>query len=382
MLRNPAGGLREHAVSAGPVLRYNSAMLKRIVGTLGLLALALILGVWSRAYGALDQSLEALRTASGQAAPPPHGIRQAENRTKPNISEPAPPSGFTVSSVHEVSAPAEPPMASSVSSAAVVKSGAVAESTAMPRSSSPATIASSHPNSPDPIAPARPGETPTGTSITIIGTASAPSGIGPGAGPLIKLQATNGAERLGVVIDRGLALGPLMEVAYGSGAQRMESLATEPVALFSVKAGKAVPVVNAVGEKPGTPVKICGVNEEGILCVPAKLRQGLFYDAASDHVLLEAGSFAAEFPGGAALFKTGPAGGLMGYQASFVGNGAARFYPVNYFGRFSSLRTALGPLLSVAFSDLIMQGRYATEAAASSAPASQPRAVVSAPGGN
>ena len=164
----------------------------------------------------------------------------------------------------------------------------------------------------------------------------------------------------------------------------MESLATEPVALFSVKAGKSVPVVNAVGEKPGTPVKICGVNEEGILCVPAKLRQGLFYDAGSDHVLLEAGSFAAEFPGGAALFKTGPAGGLMGYQAAFVGNGAARFYPVNYFGRFSSLRTALGPLLSVAFSDLIMQGRYAaSESPVVSAP-SPPRASapVSAPAQN
>ncbi len=335
-------------------------MLKRIIGAIGLLALALLLGIWSRAYGALDHSLEALRAASVQVAPLDNGSavtpKVAENRANREISTPPPPPTVVPSPAPAVSVSVEHPVPlplPRMSAAAIPRTG-----------------------SPDPVAAPQPGETPPAPSVTISGTASAPAGKGSGPGPLVKLVAVNGVERIGVVIDRGVALGPLMEVAYGSGAQRMESLATEPVALFSLKAGRAVPVVNAVGEMPGTPVKICGINEEGITCVPARLRQGLFYDAASDHVLLEAGSFAAEFPGGAALFKTGPAGGLLGYQAIAVGGGAARFYPVNYFGRFSSMRSALGPLLSVAFSDLIMKGRYASESPAAAVP---PRVSAPAP---
>jgi hypothetical protein len=215
---------------------------------------------------------------------------------------------------------------------------------------------------------------PIESNLDLAGNPASLAVITSNNGPLVRLKGQDGADRLGVVIEPGVALGPILELAYNPEALRLESLATEPLSLFSLKgATKAVPVVNPLGVPPGVSVKLCGLGDNSFECFPGKLKQGLHYVAADDRVMLDAGNFTAEFTGGAALFKTGTGGGLLGYQPDPVDAKHASFIPVNYAGRFSSMRDSLGPLLSVPFSDLLMHGRAdATLIAPPSAPQSAP----------
>jgi hypothetical protein len=199
---------------------------------------------------------------------------------------------------------------------------------------------------------------PIESSLDLAGNPASLAVITKSNGPLVRLRGQDGTDRMGVVIEPGIALGPIIELAYNPEVLRLESLATEPLSLFSVKsASKSVPVVNPLGVPPGINVKLCGLGDAGFECVPGKLRQALHYFAPDDRVLLEAGNFSGEFTGGTALFKTGAGGGLMGYQPEPVDAKHASFIPVNYAGRFSSMRDSLGPLLTVPFSDLLMHGR-------------------------
>ncbi len=269
--------------------------------------------------------------------------------------------------------PAPPRLADS--SPGVISAGLAASLTAGNNAIDPPPASGANPDAPpvvpvengggaDPLAPvvisnangASPA--PIESSLDLAGNPASLAIITNNNGPLVRLKGQDGADRMGVVIEPGIALGPIIELAYNPEVLRLESLATEPLSLFSVKgANKSVPVVNPLGVPPGINVKLCGLGDAGFECFPGKLKQGLHYFAPDDRVLLEASNFTGEFTGGAALFKTGAGGGLLGYQPSPVDAKHASFIPVNYAGRFSSMRASLGPLLSVPFSDLLMHGR-------------------------
>jgi hypothetical protein len=286
-------------------------------------------------------------------------------------------------------APPAPPRVADSSPAAISPEMMAALSGSHEKNSAPASAAGdvAPPVAPvevDPLAgPSSPAANPAAggsapapieSSLDLAGNPASLAVITNNNGPLVRLKGQDGADRLGVVIEPGIALGPIIELAYNPEILRLESLATEPLSLFSVKgASKTIPVVNPLGVAPGINVKLCGLGDNSFECAPGKLRQGLHYVAADDRVMLDAGGFTAEFTGGAALFKTGAGGGLLGYQPDPVDAKHAGFIPVNYAGRFSSMRDSLGPLLSVPFSDLLMHGRAdATLIAPPSAPSSAP----------